>query len=211
MFPDLNQESWGLDGVIHQCSQFNNINLLNYCLKNGVSPNENFGNGVPLSYAAMNNQVDIVKILLSHPDISVDERDNNNNTPLMVAVLNSSIDVVKLLIKDGRSDVNASDWKGMTSLHYCARFGNVKILRILLSHGKIQITRSDKSKRLPIHIAAHYGNWKIIEELVQNSDVDLNAKTNVFRLIILMFVIYLLDSFNVCIDVKSSKSSRNSY
>jgi ankyrin repeat protein len=51
----------------------------------------------------------IVKMLLQHPDIKIDERDKFGRTPLSQAVAGGQMAIVELLFGKGNVDINSKD------------------------------------------------------------------------------------------------------
>jgi ankyrin repeat protein len=74
---------------------YKNIDIVKFLLTYGkIEIDVNIGN--PLFHAVGNNEVEMVKLLLGHPSIRIEE--SGSITPLRMAVINRFEDIVKLLL-----------------------------------------------------------------------------------------------------------------
>jgi len=78
----------------------------------------------------------IVSLLLAHPDIDVNRRDNRGFTPFYVSCVWASLSCVQVLLKDSRVDVNQADKWGCTPLKETALRGYVDIIRCWIASGR---------------------------------------------------------------------------
>lgn len=83
-------------------------------------------------YAAKNNDVKVVSILLGSDKVNIEAEDRDGRSPLWHAVSSSSAETVKLLLSTARVDVNRRDWKGKTLLMQASRLGHHDVVRLLL-------------------------------------------------------------------------------
>jgi hypothetical protein len=107
----------------------------------GRSIDVNFGNPAfvlftPLHIACFQGSLDVVVLLLSHPDIDVNSRDANGHTPFSIACECREVEVVKVLLNDPRVDVNLPDFNSATPLWWCANKGHIDIIKLLIASGR---------------------------------------------------------------------------
>lgn len=85
----------------------------------------------PLHQAAMQRNVDIVKLILSHPQVDVNAQDHNKYTPLMLVMnwlsgskyLHKAQTTLRLLLARKDTDINARNQDGRTALSVAASGG----------------------------------------------------------------------------------------
>ena len=87
----------------------------------------------PLHWAAFDDEVDVVKFLVSK-GAKVNAKDDDGYTPLHYAIFGGSLEVVQFLISIG-ADIRAKNNKGMTPLHAAVRGGHREIAQFLVENG----------------------------------------------------------------------------
>lgn len=103
-----------------------------------------FHRGHVLGYSASLGHVDIVKLLLSHPDIDPNFMVGGGQMALMS---NREPDVVKLLLDQEEIDVNRQDDSGRTALCRAAYGGCLESVKLLLEREDTDINVSDNDGR----------------------------------------------------------------
>jgi ankyrin repeat protein len=84
---------------------------------------------------------EILKTLITHEGIDLNQRDSRGNTPLLLLLLNGSgsysrtRDVVKQLLEDPRLRIDDENAHGLTALETVVCDGNIQMARLLLEHG----------------------------------------------------------------------------
>ena len=73
-----------------------------------------------LHWASRWGHAEVVKVLLAHPAISVNVKNNFGETPFIFGCENGHVSVVQLLLKDPRVDVTLADSKGRTPLWWAS-------------------------------------------------------------------------------------------
>jgi len=91
------------------------------------------GGNTPLSLAAYNGHLEVVKYLQSKGS-EINIRDNEGDTPLSLAAFNGHLEVVKYLEMKG-SDVNHRGNYGHTPLFLAACYGHLELIQHLLLNG----------------------------------------------------------------------------
>ena len=89
-----------------------------------------------LHFASANGHAEVVKLLLAHPHISVNLRNNEGYTPFFLGCFNGHVSVVKLLLKDPRVDVTVTDLRGCTPLWHASRWGKRHVVEWLIASGR---------------------------------------------------------------------------
>lgn len=63
-----------------------------------------YGNCMPLHHAVYNQDIPMIKLLLTSPKIDVDCKNGDGMTPLHLACLENNIDIVKILLETKKVD-----------------------------------------------------------------------------------------------------------
>ena len=133
-----------------------------------------------INMAALNGQLDIVKVLVEN-GADVDVKDADNNTALHNATLRGHLEIVKLLIENS-ADVNAQDNDDQTALHIAAEFGYLEIVKRLIENGA-DINHPDDDLVTPLHNAAEFGCLETVKWLIANG-ADVNVKDDIDRTVL---------------------------
>lgn len=139
-----------------------------------INIHNNFGDS-PLHWAAINDNVTVVKILLE-AGARVESVNSILEQPLHVAVGYENLNVVLELLDRG-ADVNARTDGKRTPLHYAAASGNVMLVRTLLQKGAHANASFGDENVTALHVAAMDGHEEVIRELLKH-DVDINKQDN---------------------------------
>jgi len=75
----------------------------------------------PLSLAAENGHLEIVKVLVEEGGTDVESKDKSQRTPLSLAAENGRLEVVKFLVEKGGADVESKDNNGEMALDLARR------------------------------------------------------------------------------------------
>ncbi|BET37530.1 hypothetical protein SAP269_01190 [Spiroplasma ixodetis] len=158
--------------IINKVNNFNlyKKDIFKLLIENGADVNiqDNKGISSILHKAIFNENLEIVKELLNHPEIDLNIQDNDGNTPLHFALFKNNLEIVQELIKHKNIDYQKTNKKGEKpiNLFCCSKCKNEDIKNILELKSKIQITEKlleDKSK------------------LIQKQILDLNNKLNFYK------------------------------
>ena len=88
-------------------------------------------------YAACDNGHDsVVSILLAHPDIDPDLKQENGKTPFWRACFSGRTSCARLLLQDHRVMVNEPDNSGETPLFWAAFNGQHDIIKLWIASGR---------------------------------------------------------------------------
>jgi len=73
----------------------------------------------------------LIPLLLAHPDIDVNLKDEDGYTPFYFACLNGRISCVREMLKDSRVKVNEPDNDGCTPLWWSSRNGHLDVIQVV--------------------------------------------------------------------------------
>ncbi|MCJ1262568.1 hypothetical protein MMC22_002438 [Lobaria immixta] len=121
-------------------------------------------NILPLTIAARQNCISIVRELLGRPELEVNKK--FNRSALMVAAELGNNDVVSLLLADPRVLIDECDDQGSTSLHIAVCTARFNVVETLLDHGA-DTEAKDVFGEAPIFAAARKGLFTIFCLLVK--------------------------------------------
>jgi hypothetical protein len=150
-------------------------------LARGFDINSRDEKGQNLLYLSQrDNAPNVAQVLLSHPDLRIDQPNNAGETPLMMAALRDHDDwVSKMLDKGARIEgVVEPGQSGWTPLHYAAAAPGAKALQVLLARGARVDARSPNGTT-PLMMAAQYGPEESVDLLLkQGADLRLRNDLN---------------------------------
>lgn len=124
-----------------------------------------------LHYAALNNDLPMIKLLVRVGNMKVDLPGPDRKTALMIAAENNHINSVKLLIYYD-AKVTKKDKFKRTPLLLAVRAGHIKIVSYLLQEGS-EFNAGDNSLNSPLHYACAFG-WSDIVRILLDAGADVN-------------------------------------
>jgi len=161
-----------LRGVVEAFVQCERINI------NGTCP----GLITALMLASSLGQKEVVKTLLRHPRIDIDQGDSNGWSALCYASGKGHVPVVQALLEDGRADPNARTrdverlW---TPLLIALDHGQIQVAECLLSDPRIDPNVRCPAGWTPLLIASRDGHIGVVKALLSNPRTDVNARPQV--------------------------------
>eukprot|EP00929_Paragymnodinium_shiwhaense_P070782 TRINITY_DN358_c0_g1_i1.p1 TRINITY_DN358_c0_g1~~TRINITY_DN358_c0_g1_i1.p1 ORF type:complete len:315 (-),score=93.49 TRINITY_DN358_c0_g1_i1:451-1395(-) len=146
-----------------QAAAEGNLELVNQCLKGGVSGAvvDHLGT-TALMMAAMNGKADVCKALLAHGASINAAEPVGSKTALMFAAQGGHVDAAKLLL-DGKADASKADNEGATALMWAALAGKEDMIRLLLPRS--QKAAKNKEGLSALDIANKVGHADAIKAL----------------------------------------------
>jgi uncharacterized protein len=131
-----------------------NVSTISSLLAAGFDPNTLDEKGqVPLYLALREEAPRVVKALLAHPQLKVDQSNAAGETPLMMAALRGNLEAATELVNKGAA-INRPGW---TALHYAASGGHEAVLKLLLDKGAA-LEAESPNKTTPLMMASRYGS-----------------------------------------------------
>jgi len=131
--------------------------------------------------ACKNNNIELVKLLLDHPDFDINKefevKDSNNNTytqtVLIEAVMNKNIEIIQLLLQQKNIDINKKACYGSSALIVAVGQNNFEIIQLLLQHKDIDINIKFRHGVTPLMMT---NSHKIFQFLLSQPDIMVNIQ-----------------------------------
>ena len=139
-----------------------------YYLQHNADVNQvNHRGQTPLFIASLNNNIEIIRLLLSVENIDVNPVADLGFTPLSIT---RSVAIVHMLIEAG-ANINQRDHLGRTLLMNVSQRGRTEIVRILIEHGAdISVSSGHKTAT---YMACEHGHAEIVRLLLA-AGADIN-------------------------------------
>ncbi|GLB44812.1 putative ankyrin repeats (many copies) [Lyophyllum shimeji] len=129
--------------------------------------------------AAQNQQLTLLRSLLSEDPKAVNSLDQDQRTPLHWAASSGAVDIVRFLIHQN-AEVDKPDISGWTPLHIAVSAGNDEVVHELVGAGA-DVNRKNDKGLTPLHYAASKSRIDIGRFLISRG-ADINAKDNAGQL-----------------------------
>lgn len=174
---DVNNDNTNSRPILHSlCCIKLRINELKTLLNHKkINVNKQYNYETPLMYACNNNNLEAVKLLIEHPDIDANVKDDGGHTAFyyVCVYINCDLDIIKLLISDPRVDVNIPDNLGMTAYSACLQNPQdcVEVIKILISDNRIDKNKVDDDNLTPLEQVLYESKQKI-KYLLKFYDID---------------------------------------
>ncbi|KAF7330183.1 ANK-REP-REGION domain-containing protein [Mycena venus] len=123
--------------------------------------------------AAQNNQLHVVRSLISENPKLINALDVDERTPLHWAASSGSTDIVRFLV-DKQAEVDLVDNSGWTPLHIAVSAGHDEIVQELVGAGA-DVNKKNNKGISPLHYAASKSRIDIGRLLISRG-ADINAK-----------------------------------
>ena len=129
-----------------------------------------------LIWASSYDNVNVVKHILSHPKIKVNQGNVMGETALYWASARGSVNAVKELLSHPHINVNQARTEGQreTPLFAASYYGFVEVVKELLSHPHIDVNKGRNDKTSPLLGACWQGKVDVVKELLADARVDPN-------------------------------------
>ena len=95
-----------------------------------------YGNQTALSQACIYGRDKVVTLLLAHPDIDVNQKDNDGSSPFHFACYFGRSGFVRVLLKDARVKFNEPHNNGHTPLYWSAWNGYLEVIKCWIASGR---------------------------------------------------------------------------
>ena len=156
-----------------------------------------------LTYAIINNYINIVKILVELENTNINIIATDGSTPLITAAIENSYDIIKYLVDKG-ADLNIQDIYGNTALIIAADHEDIDIAKYLYDKGtNINLERIDGKKAYNMtddeNILSIFG-IKTNDQLLEDEEFCNKIKTKEFNVDELLCVICKNENINCISD-----------
>jgi ankyrin repeat protein len=135
-----------------------------------------------LHIASRSGNVEVARLLLSHPTTDVNVKNRWKSTPLMIAAGSGNLDLVELLLRHPRIQVDTqAEYYGRTALIEAAHNGHLPVVKTLVTHGA-NVNATDKTGRSSALVEAiknrhvHVATYILRSGLVDFSSHDLRLQ-----------------------------------
>jgi len=138
----------------------------------------------PLHLAAMLQDLEGSKLLLTNPAVDVRAKDDHGTTPLHLAANNGAIELCKLLLQKDPAHIDGLDAEGRTALHFACAFGHIEIVKVLLANTPPpSLVAVDLHGETPLH-AVWLGDSPVpaIEDLILDSAAGRALKDDLLKM-----------------------------
>ena len=125
-----------------------------------------------LIFAAFFGHTDVVRYLVSLPEVDLNHQSSKNDTALHLAVQKKHSDVVQVLI-DAGADIETKNDDGCSPLHVASRSGEPATVKMLVKTGA-DVRATDDEGNACLIFAAYQGHTSTVRYLVCLPEVDLN-------------------------------------
>ncbi|KAL5321552.1 hypothetical protein ACEPPN_009511 [Leptodophora sp. 'Broadleaf-Isolate-01'] len=132
----------------------------------------------PLSIAAGNGFLGIVRQLLDHEHVFPDFADFDKWTPLIYSVFGKHLDVLQALLSNPRVSPNHVDKTGRNAMSWAASEGHIDIVKYLLSLQHMRVEERDQAGRTALSWAAGSGRLEVVIELRRSRRIDVSGRDN---------------------------------
>lgn len=124
-----------------------------------------------LMYAVKNGHHAIVKVLLDHKKIQIDQQNNRGESALMLAVIYGYQDLMWVLL-DRTSDINAVNQNGQNIWMLAIMHQQGALIKDLFNVQGLNLNQQDNEGRSPLMIAAWYTSYPMMSYLLSLEGLD---------------------------------------
>ncbi|CAI6098765.1 unnamed protein product [Clonostachys chloroleuca] len=172
--------------------------------RENINANEHHEGQTPLIMAVQSRRIDMVRVLLEHPSIDVNQTGKCESyhdevhirtaestswsytptlvvgngpgpIPLFIACRKGYLEVVSLLIQHPRINLKMGDDRSRTALWWAAWGGNPDVITLLLKHCREHINTPDFEGWAALHVAVNWGHGAILDMLMACAELDPNT------------------------------------
>jgi ankyrin repeat protein/L-ascorbate metabolism protein UlaG (beta-lactamase superfamily) len=160
---------------LHMAARGGHLEIVRLLLKNGadLQAREN-DNENALYYAALSNNLELVKYLVGKGLKVKDGESSAGNTPLSIAVQNGNFAVASYFISRG-ADVLYKDKENQTLLHIACWRSKQDMFRLLVQKG-VAVNALNNERWTALHLVSTFGNLAAAKILLA-AKAEVNART----------------------------------
>lgn len=175
---NVNKEAADNEGrtAVHYAIRFNKPEALKKCSEIGCDLNKKTTKGfTPLSYAAIYNQADIIRILINELHVDKNQKNTQGDSVLINAISNLQEEIVKMLVSEFGLNINEPCHAGLMPMHYAVLTDNESMIKLVHQLGADKESL-DNTRRTPLHQAAYANKKTAIRVLLKDLKVNINPK-----------------------------------
>ena len=129
-----------------------------------------------LIWAGEMGHSDIVQLLVRHPEVEINMKDEDGYTGLIWAADNGFLDAVTEFLKHPKIDVNAVDLDGHSALTWAADRGHTAIVSLLLDQKDLDVNVRDFEGYSPLICASNQGHRSVVKLMLADERTDVNLQ-----------------------------------
>jgi ankyrin repeat protein len=130
----------------------------------------------PLGWAASEGDVEMVRLLLSRPDVLVNAGEPDEQPPLWLAAARGHIQVVRLLLQRPDIDINRGWGAYLPPLLAAIINGHSNVAMQLLAFGqRLDVDTQTYQKESALSLAARQGDLRVVDSILLDCRTDRNS------------------------------------
>jgi ankyrin repeat protein len=158
------------------------IKVLEYLIPYSNINIQDVNGNTSLHYACQNEKIEVVKLLLSRPDIDINTINTQRETSLFMACnYSNNSELVKLLLDYPNIDVNLYNNWGRSPIHIVCHNQNLSnsVFKLLVKMSSSIINKKDNWNKTPLHIVCKDSvNLDYISILLENPEIKDSFATS---------------------------------
>ena len=169
----------GQDGytAFHYLCRYGHVDIVRTLVNYKANVNDRTDSGdTPLTLAAKHGHDNVVHVLLSDFQCSVDAKGQDGYTALHYSCRYGHVDIVRTLVKH-KANVNAKTGSGDTPLTLAARHKHDNVIHALLSDSQCLVDAKGQDGYTALHYSCRYDHVDIVRTLVKHK-ANVNARTD---------------------------------
>ena len=127
--------------------------------------------------AALRGNLNVVRVVLGHPNIQMNKPAIDGSTPLYIASQGGHEEIVSLLLAASEILVNKGNAKGISPLQVAAKKGHLNITILLLGHNNTDPNQADYEDTTPLIDAALEGHAGVVAKILLHPRIEANKAT----------------------------------
>jgi ankyrin repeat protein len=204
------------DTLLTHASGRGYIDVFRSLINAGADVNQSTVNGdTPLIAATKTDQLEIVNVLVSLPNVDLNTMNLQGFSALHMACINRNAELVRVLLAAG-ANVNISDESNNTPLHTASDYGNIDVVNALIAAGadvNASTVRTERtfpfpSEVTPLQRASSAGRLEVVRALLA-AGADVNRRDDMGRSPLFLAAHGNLVLLQVLLDAGADVNSRN--
>ena len=128
----------------------------------------------PLHRACRFGHIEIVKELMRHPEIKVNQGNTGNGGPFYLACQEGFVKIVRWLLADPRIDPTMTQKELATPFYIACQEGRHEVVSLLLGDPRIDPNQADVDEATPFNSACERGHDTVVSLLLEDPRLDVN-------------------------------------